>query len=98
MASAVRGHRARARTGAQRRVSPMRWNQWRQWIRLRPTDDFAAEVESHIQLEVERLMRDGMSEEEARFAARRAFGNTTTSRENFHEARLGHTLESIGQD
>ena len=76
----------------------MRWNQWRQWIRLRPTDDFAAEVESHIQLEVERLMRDGMSEEEARFAARRAFGNTTTSRENFHEARLGHTLESIGQD
>jgi predicted permease len=71
---------------------------WRQWFRLRSDDDFAAEVDSHLALEIDRLMREGMSAEAARFAARRAFGNTTASRENFHEARFGHTLESLGQD
>ena len=75
----------------------MRWN-WRRWIRLRSDDDFAAELESHLTLETERLMREGMSAEDARFAARRAFGNTTASREHFHEARLGYTLESLAQD
>jgi hypothetical protein len=66
---------------------------WRQWFRLRSDDDFAAEVDSHLALEIDRLMREGMSAEAARFAARRAFGNTTASRENFHEARFGHTLD-----
>ena len=76
----------------------MRWNQWRQWIRFRSDDDFSAEVESHLAFEAERLMRDGMSAEDARLAARRAFGNTTASRERFHEARPGRTLESLAQD
>ncbi len=76
----------------------MRWNQWRQWLRLRSDDDFAAELESHLTLETERLMREGMSAEDARLAARRAFGNTTASRERFHEARLGHALETFAQD
>jgi predicted permease len=76
----------------------MRWNQWRQWIRFRSDDDFSAEVESHLAFEVERLVRDGMSPEDARLAARRAFGNTTASRERFHEARLGRSLESLAQD
>ena len=76
----------------------MRWNQWRQWLRLRSDDDFAAELESHLTFETERLMREGMSAEDARLAARRAFGNTTASRERFHEARLGHALETFAQD
>jgi len=57
-----------------------------------------SEIESHIAMEVERLMRAGMSAEEAQFAARRAFGNTTAAREHFREHRPGWTMESIGQD
>ena len=75
----------------------MWWAFWKRWT-PRSTDDFAAEIESHIAMEAERLMRDGMSAEEAQFAARRAFGSTTAARENFREHRPGWTLESIAQD
>jgi len=75
----------------------MFWAFWRRWTR-RSSDDFAAEIESHIAMEAERLMRAGMSAEEAQFAARRAFGNTTGAREHFREHRPGWTMESIGQD
>jgi predicted permease len=54
--------------------------------RTRRPDDFAAEVESHIQLEIERLQGEGLTADEARAAARRAFGNITVSRERFYEA------------
>jgi hypothetical protein len=36
----------------------------------RKLDDFASEIEAHIQLEVERLREQGLSEEQARAAAR----------------------------
>ncbi len=70
---------------------------WTRWTRRR-ADDFADEIESHIAMETDRLMRDGMSADDARFAARRAFGNPTAAREHFREHRPGWTLESIGQD
>jgi predicted permease len=76
----------------------MRLSLWKRWIGRRSDDDFAAEVESHIALEVERLVRGGMSEDEAHFAARRAFGNTTAARERFHQSRAGSGLESLAQD
>ncbi len=76
----------------------MRWSQWKEWIRRRPDDDFAAEVESHLALEVDRLVRGGMSTDDAHFAARRAFGNTTVSREHFHNSRPWSGLESFVQD
>jgi predicted permease len=75
----------------------MGWAFWKRWSR-RSTDDFAAEIESHIAMETERLVRAGMSAEEAEFAARRKFGNTTAAREHFREHRPGWTLESLGQD
>jgi predicted permease len=76
----------------------MRLSLWKRWIRRRSDDDFAAEVESHIALEVERLVRGGMSEDDAHFAARRAFGNTTAARERFHQSQAGSGLESLAQD
>jgi predicted permease len=54
--------------------------------RRRRLNDFAAEVESHLQLETDRLQDSGLSGDEARLAARRAFGNITVSRERFYEA------------
>src|SRR5580692_4742731 len=38
--------------------------------RKRNLDDFTSEIEAHIQLEIERLRKQGMSEDEARSAAR----------------------------
>lgn len=76
----------------------MRWNQWTRWIGIRSDDDFAAEIESHLALEADRLVRGGLSSDDAQFAARRAFGNTTARREEFHEHRRWSGLESVAQD
>ena len=54
--------------------------------RRRPPADFAAEIEAHLQLEVDRLREAGLSREEAEAAARRAFGNVTAAQERFYEA------------
>ena len=64
----------------------------------RTDDDFSAEVQAHLELEVDRLMADGMSAGEARAAARRAFGNVTRAKERFHETSRGMRLEQLGQD
>src|ERR1044071_2389954 len=63
----------------------MRWSAW--WRQRRRSDeDFAAELESHIGMEMDRLIASGMPAEGARIAARRAFGNATSAREDFHES------------
>jgi predicted permease len=53
--------------------------------RKRTSRDFRAEIEAHLELETERLKEQGLSEEEARVAARRAFGNVTRAQERFYE-------------
>src|ERR1700683_5057117 len=53
--------------------------------RKRKAGDFGAEIEAHIQLETERLQEQGLSYEDARTAARRAFGNVTNTQEHFYE-------------
>jgi predicted permease len=67
-------------------------------MRRRSDDDFAAEVESHIAMETERLVRDGMSPGDAAFEARRAFGNPTVVREQLHDAHPAARFEWIAQD
>jgi predicted permease len=52
----------------------------------RETSDFAAEIEAHITLETERLREQGLSDEQARTAARQAFGNVTQAQERFYES------------
>ena len=76
----------------------MRSRWWRFWTQRRSDADFAEEVESHIEMEVDRLVASGMSENEARFAARRAFGNVWRARERFHEGARAKRLESLSQD
>ncbi len=61
----------------------MRW-------RRRGQRDFNAEIEAHLAIEAERLREDGLSEEAARLAARRAFGNVTQAQERFFER--GHWM------
>jgi len=48
--------------------------------RQRGVDDFAAEIESHLQLEIDRFESEGLSPAEARAAALRSFGNDQVAR------------------
>jgi predicted permease len=54
--------------------------------RKRKLDDFTSEIEAHVQLEIERLREQGLSEEEARATARRSFGNLMQAEERFYES------------
>src|SRR6267378_7058735 len=54
--------------------------------RKRKESDFSAEIEAHIQQESERLREQGLSEEDARAAAHRSFGNIMQSEERFYES------------
>jgi macrolide transport system ATP-binding/permease protein len=53
--------------------------------RKRKASDFNAEIQTHLQQESERLREQGLSEEEARAVARRAFGNVMQAEERFYE-------------
>ncbi len=53
-------------------------------FRRRP-GDFSEEIRSHIDHEAARLRREGLSEAEAQYAARRAFGNVTAAEERYYE-------------
>jgi putative ABC transport system permease protein len=52
----------------------------------RKLDDFNSEMDAHIQLEIESLREQGLSEEEARATARRSFGNVMHTEERFYES------------
>ncbi len=69
----------------------MRW--WQ-----RSDDDFAREVQAHLDLETDRLVSEGMSPDEARHAARRRFGNVVAHKERFYEGRRLLWLDRARQD
>ena len=68
------------------------------WRRKRTLSDFGAEIEAHIELEAERLEEGGLSHEEARAAALRAFGNVTQARERFYESSRWRWGDEFGHD
>ena len=52
----------------------------------RSDEDFARELASHLELETEQRIADGLAPDAARAAARRDFGNVTAARERFYES------------
>src|SRR5580658_5952878 len=66
--------------------------------RKRKASDFSAEIEAHIQLEAERLRELGLSDEDARTGAHRAFGNVTRARERFYESSRWLWWDQFRQD
>jgi len=66
--------------------------------RPRKLEDFTAEIESHIELEIERLQEEGLSAAEARAAAHRTFGSVTVSRERFYEAHRWLWWDRLSND
>ncbi|HWZ23745.1 MAG TPA: ABC transporter permease, partial [Verrucomicrobiae bacterium] len=66
--------------------------------RKRKLDDFTSEIDSHIQLETERLREQGLSEAEARAAARCSFGNVMQAEECFYESGRWLWWDHLSQD
>ncbi len=69
-----------------------------QWRCRRSGKDFSSEVQSHIELEADRLRAEGFSEGEAYAQARRTFGNVTRAEERFYESRRWLWLDGLWQD
>src|SRR5437899_12734962 len=68
-------------------------------VRRRPEDrELAQEVESHLEEKVADLMEAGMPEQEARYQARREFGNVALYKEISREVWGWVWLETLMQD
>jgi putative ABC transport system permease protein len=61
-------------------------------------DELEREIRTHLDLEAEERVAEGMSEMEARHAARRAFGNVTRTREDVRAVWTRRWLDEIVQD
>jgi putative ABC transport system permease protein len=71
----------------------MKW-----WQIKRRDGDLERELQSDLELEEEEQRDQGKPPEEARYAAQRAFGNTTLIREHIHEAWGWAPIEQFCQD
>ncbi len=69
------------------------------WRRIRGrAADLERELRSDLELEEEEQRENGLSHEESRYAARRAFGNPAVIREQTHEAWGWAAFERMAQD
>ena len=55
------------------------------WRKRKPAD-FQAELDAHLELEADALREEGLPDDDARAAARRALGNRTSAEERFYES------------
>ncbi len=69
------------------------------WWRRKPRDeDFERELRSHLDQEALEQRESGLSEEDARYAARRALGNTTLLKEEVRKMWSWTAVEQAWQD
>jgi predicted permease len=61
-------------------------------------DEIEREIRTHLDLEAEERIADGMSETDARYAAHRAFGNVTRTKEDVRAVWSRRWLEELVQD
>src|SRR6476646_4445536 len=67
------------------------------WRRNR-AEDLERELRDHLELEAQEQREAGLSPDDARYAARRAFGNTTLIKEDVRAVWNWTLLEQIAQD
>src|SRR5438067_12959300 len=68
------------------------------WFGRRADSDFQSEIESHVRLETDRLISEGVPPEDAAAAARRAFGNVAIARETFYRSQRWPWWDQLRQD
>ena len=68
------------------------------WPRRRKPQDFSAEIQAHLDLERAELIEEGVGDDEADAAAKRAFGNRASSEELFYERSRWSWLDHLWND
>lgn len=68
------------------------------WRRRKHDPDIEREIRSHLEAEAAEQQDNGISVDEARYAARRAFGNTTLIKEDTRAMWRWATIETVAQD
>jgi predicted permease len=68
------------------------------WSRHRDDRDFEAEAQAHLELLEERFAKQGLSPQQARLAARRAFGSLDRTRQLHRETRAMAWIDGLWQD
>jgi putative ABC transport system permease protein len=72
---------------------------WLRYLRRRGRDrDFALEIDTYLQHEIDGNIARGMHPRDAAWAAQRKFGNVTIAKETTHRMNTIGFLESLGQD
>ncbi len=66
--------------------------------RKRSAEDFAEEIKTHLELEADELQSSGLSEDEARWRARREFGSVRAAQERFHLKGRWVGLDKLWRD
>src|ERR1700722_2021817 len=66
--------------------------------RRRSAKDFAEEIKAHLELEADDLKSEGLSDHEARWKARRAFGNVRAAQERFYMRGRWRWLDKLLRD
>jgi predicted permease len=66
--------------------------------RKRSAEDFAEEIKTHLELEADELQSSGLSEDEARWRARREFGSVRAAQERFYLKGRWVGLEKLLHD
>jgi putative ABC transport system permease protein len=74
------------------------WKRWTDQIKGRRDDDLDRELAAHLDLEAEEQQEQGLASHEARYAARRAFGNLTLAKEDTRAMWGLSSLERLAQD
>jgi putative ABC transport system permease protein len=74
------------------------WKRFTDWLTGRADRDLDRELRSHIDLEAEEHQEAGIPPDEARYAARRAFGNVTRLREDTRSMWGWMSFERLAQD
>lgn len=60
--------------------------------------DFEDEIKSHMQLEIDRLKAQGMSDHDARLAAHKHFGSLTVAEDRYYHGRRFASFDEITRD
>ena len=66
--------------------------------RRRSAEDFVAEIKAHLELEADELRGEGLNEDEARWKARREFGNVRVAQERFYMKGRWVALDKLPRD
>jgi macrolide transport system ATP-binding/permease protein len=67
-------------------------------FRARLDDELDEEIRGHIEMQAEEFVRQGMTPEDARLAARRAFGGVEQIKERYRDRRGIPAVESLARD